>query len=201
MKMSGLILHKVTIGKTTQTVAIFGCTLTSPTLAATILDQGHTIADKLQVTLQLADAARVAGFHHLLFAIIHALHAFNQGTQRASNLGTEILRFAAAQRQIARALKILGISNETRQLAGVILGGPQKVLHRAYTQFLTKTGAHDSPEVLDITSHEKEKELQEAFKISSVELAATAFSRRIPDRRQAIKKIIYDHCALLSITH
>ncbi|MFX1562619.1 MAG: KEOPS complex subunit Cgi121 [Promethearchaeota archaeon] len=197
--MSGLIIHKITIGETIHTVAIFGCTLTSPIEVTTLINHGQTIGNKFHVTIQLMNAAKVAGYHHLLFAIIHALRAFHQGKQRASNIGMEILRFAAAQRQIARALEILGITNDTKQLAGVIVSGSRRYLNRVYTHFLSATGGHSSPEVLDVTSREKEEELQEAFKISSVELEATAVSRRTRDRRQAIKKIIYEHCALQSI--
>jgi KEOPS complex subunit Cgi121 len=201
MNMSGPIIQKVRISDTTHTLAIFGCTLPTLTSASTILNQGQNISDKLQVTFQLANAARIAGHHHLLFATIHALQAFHHGRHRASNLGTEILRFAAAQRQITHALKILGITNETRKLAGVIVGTPQRVLLRAYDQFLSSTGATNSPEVLEIGSQEKEEALLKAFKISPVELDTTTFSPQALDKRQAIKKIIYDHCALLSITH
>jgi len=199
--MCGLIIHNVTIGKTSHPVAVFGCNLTSTHSATTILNTGQVIADKLQVTLQLVNAARVAGFHHLLFAAIHALQAFHQGTQRALNLGLEILRFAAANHQIGRALKILGITDKTKEIAGVILGGSPKILQHAYMQFLTETGAKNSEEILEIISNEKEKELLKTFKISSVELDATTLSQETKDRRQAIKKIIYDRCALLSITH
>lgn len=199
--MSGLIIQKIPIGETIHTVAIFGCTLTSPMAAETLINHGQNIGNKFHVTIQLMDAARIADSHHLLFAIIYALQAFHRGKQRASHIGMEILRLAAAQRQITRALDILGITNETKQLAGVIVSGSRRVLDRVYTRFLAATEAHNSPEVLDITSSEKEEELQEAFKISSAELAATAISRRTSDRRQAIKKIIYEHCALQSINH
>jgi KEOPS complex subunit Cgi121 len=60
-------------------------------------------------TLQLLNADRIAGYEHALHAAIHAIKAFERGENIANDLGLEICLRASAQRQISKALDILGI--------------------------------------------------------------------------------------------
>jgi len=197
--MTNLILHEVKVDDSSHVVGVFGCSLPSPVPTSTLLDHSRAIAEELGVTLQLFKADRVAGPHHLLFAALHALHSFQRGVQRASSLGMEILRFAAAQRQISRALTLLGITDDTRRLAGVILNESPSVLRQAHTRFLAVTGAEDAPQTLQIRSPAKENQIRQAFDISEKELAAIAASRHASDRRAALAKLVFDRCALTAI--
>jgi tRNA threonylcarbamoyladenosine modification (KEOPS) complex Cgi121 subunit len=192
------MLHETALEQTAQCVGVFGCTLSTPIAVAELLKQSREIATQFGVTLQLADASYLAGAPHLFFAAIHALRAFQRGTKRADILGTEILRFAAAQRQITRALTLLGVTNETRTLGGVLLGGPPETLRKAYQEFLNRTKATDAPTVLEITTPAKAASVQQLFEITPTEVAATAASRRPKDQYQAITKLVYERCALLA---
>jgi tRNA threonylcarbamoyladenosine modification (KEOPS) complex Cgi121 subunit len=198
MNLSPLMLHEVRLEQSPQTIGIFGCTLAARITAADLLKHSRDVAAHFNVTLQLADASYVAGPSHLLIAAMHALRAFQRGTKRADVLGTEILRFAAAQRQITRALSLMGIKDETRSLGGVLLGAPPETLRKAYQEFLNLTGATDAPTVLEIATSAKAASIQGLFEITPTEVDATAMSRRRQDRCQAIMKLVYERCALLA---
>jgi len=198
MNLSPLMLHEVRLEQSTQAIGVFGCTLAARIAAADLLKHGKEVATHFNVTLQLADASYVAGASHLLIAAMHALRAFQRGTKRADVLGTEILRFAAAQRQITRALSLMGIKDETRSLGGVLLGASPETLQNAYQEFLTLTGATDAPTVLEIATPAKAASIQGLFELTPTEVDATATSRRQQDRYQAIMKLVYERCALLA---
>lgn len=198
--MSPLLIKDVTVGKVSHVVGIFGCTISTPLPVSTLLEQAESIATSHKIVFQLVKAAQVAGVSHLLFATIHALSAFHYGTQRSASLGMEILRFTAAQRQISRALQLMGVTDSTQHLAGILVNTSAEILHQVYDEFRNVTGAQDAPAVLDLASEKKEKAIKKAFKISVQELQATALSNRGEDRRQALQKIVYDRCALLAIS-
>jgi tRNA threonylcarbamoyladenosine modification (KEOPS) complex Cgi121 subunit len=112
----------------------------------------------------------------------------------------EILRFAAARRQIAQALDQMGISKTTRRFGGVLTNSKVASLERAYREFISIVEGTDDTSVLEITSEHKEQVLQKAFEIHEDELAVISPSTKPVDRRQALKKIVYDRCALLAIS-
>ena len=56
----------------------------------------------------LFDPSMVCGKAHILSAARHAERAFAEGTNRARNILTEIVLFAACERQIGKALKKMG---------------------------------------------------------------------------------------------
>lgn len=199
--VSPLSFFDVHIAKSSQPVGVLGCSLPLPVDVNDLLSVVQDISDEWQITFQLLDAAYVAGPQHLVFATSHALNAFHYGAQRASALGMEILRFAAAQRQIHRAIAILGIRDSTQQVGGVLLGGTRETLTKSYKVFLNRTGSTDNPKVLEVISDQKEAVLLEAFNISMVELHSTMTSKRVKERRQALQKLVFDRCALLAITH
>jgi KEOPS complex subunit Cgi121 len=196
--LSPLLLHEVYLAKPSRSVGVFGCTLAAPLAVATLLEHGRKVGTRFNVTLQLADASCIAGASHLSIAAMHALRAFERGTKRADVLGTEILRFAAAQRQITRALSLLGIKNGARGIGGILLGASGETLLKAYQAFLGLIGATDDPAVLEITTPAKAAAIQSLFEITPTEVDATATSRRPQDRYHAIMKLVYERCALLA---
>lgn len=198
--MSPLLIKDVTVGESSHVVGIFGCTLSTPLPVSTLLEQAETIATSHKIVLQLINADQVAGASHLLFATIHALTAFHHGTQRSASLGMEILRFTAAQRQISKALQLMGVTDSTQHLAGILVNTSAAILQQVYDEFRNVTGCQDVPTVLDLASEQKEKAIKKAFKVSVQELQATTLSNRGEDRRLALQKIVYERCALLAIT-
>jgi len=69
--------------------------------------------------LALFRADRVYGAPHLLHAAALARRAFDEGRARTSDLPTETLVYAAGERQVHKALALLGVTVVTRELAAV----------------------------------------------------------------------------------
>ena len=69
--------------------------------------------------VQIMDANGIAGKKHALHAAIHALNAFQRNENIAKDLGLEICVRASAQRQISRALDVLGIKEGKMNICAV----------------------------------------------------------------------------------
>lgn len=72
--------------------------------------------------IQLLNADGIAGKEHILHATIHALHAFKRDENIANDLGLEICLRASAQRQISKALDILGLKEGEINVCTVLVG-------------------------------------------------------------------------------
>lgn len=81
---------------------------------ATALDGG--------LEVQLMRAEMVFGRDHLVSAIEHARRAFKVGTNMADSLAVEVLLYASGRRQIAEALRLMGLRPGTTTVAVVVLG-------------------------------------------------------------------------------
>lgn len=197
--MSPLLHQEVFIGPQTHQIGVFGFTRSSPLKPETVNALAQQVLSTHHLTLQLVDADLVAGPDHLLFATLHAHTAFHNQNNRASTLAMEILRFVAAQRQISEALKRFGISKSTRCFGGVLTNSEVASLKTAYREFLSVVEGTDDLSILEITSAQKEQNIQKAFQIHVGELDAISPSTQSEDRRQALKKLVYDRCALIAI--
>jgi KEOPS complex subunit Cgi121 len=198
--MTPLILENVLIGATPHQIAVFGFTRTQPLQPNAINDIAQDVMEKRNLTLQLVNADLVAGSDHLFFATLHAYTAFYHKKNRASTLAMEILRFAAAKRQISHALKVLGVTKSTRRFGGVLTNSKSTTLEDAHQDFLSSIEATDDVSVLDITSAKKAQSLQTTFEISDTELDAVCPSDSPEAKKQALQKLVYDRCALLTLS-
>lgn len=79
-------------------------------------------------TLQLLNADGIAGYEHALHAAVHAIKAFERGENIANDLGLEICLRASAQRQISKALDILGIKNGEMNICAVALNCKEDII-------------------------------------------------------------------------
>jgi KEOPS complex subunit Cgi121 len=70
--------------------------------------------------IQVVDADRIVSERHLTFAAEKALLAFSEDRNVAKDLGVEILRYAAGEHQIERALSI-GASTTTKRVALIMI--------------------------------------------------------------------------------
>lgn len=73
-------------------------------------------------TIQLLDARGIAGKEHIYNAVIHAINSFKRKNNIANDLGMEICLRASAQRQISRAINILGLKKGPMEICMVLVG-------------------------------------------------------------------------------
>lgn len=81
--------------------------------------------------IQLLNADGIAGEEHILHATQQAIYAFKREENIANDLGLEICVRASAQRQISKALQILGLKKGLNNICAVIVdcnGGVDKEL-------------------------------------------------------------------------
>jgi KEOPS complex subunit Cgi121 len=78
--------------------------------------------------LQLLNADGIAGEEHALHSAVHAIKAFERGENIANDLGLEICLRASAQRQISKALNILGIKKGHMNICAVAIGCKEDII-------------------------------------------------------------------------
>ena len=69
----------------------------------------------------LFDPSVVCGKAHIESAVMHADRAFAEGTNRARNILTEIVLYAACERQIGKAMKKMGPKDGSEGMVAAVL--------------------------------------------------------------------------------
>jgi tRNA threonylcarbamoyladenosine modification (KEOPS) complex Cgi121 subunit len=139
---------------------------------------------------QLFDADYIAGPNHLYHAAANAKYALNNGLNISNNLSIETLLYAACESQINRAIKTLGVSEKTRNLAVTVFSDIEN--DPLTNEFAQSLGEIDDS-VLAVTS-EKYEVLVNLFDIT--EEAMKTVGRKPYD---ALTSLITEKGALLSL--
>ena len=79
-------------------------------------------AKSLKVEIQVLDASRICGKEHLIIAAEKAERSFSDKRNLSNTLATEVLLYAASERQISQAIMKLGIKEGIEKLAIVVFG-------------------------------------------------------------------------------
>ncbi|HYU07209.1 MAG TPA: KEOPS complex subunit Cgi121 [Thermoplasmata archaeon] len=87
-----------------------------------IISRAREWASRNESEILLADARGVFGRDHLESAVRHGLRAESAGTMVARSVSMETIRYLAAQRQVADALRVAGIRRGTGRMAIVVFG-------------------------------------------------------------------------------
>ncbi|HSO26054.1 MAG TPA: KEOPS complex subunit Cgi121 [Methanobacteriaceae archaeon] len=86
------------------------------------LERVNALEKNLSCMIQLLDARGIAGKEHVYNAVLHALNSFKRKNNIANDLGMEICVRASAQRQISRAIEILGLKTGPMDICVVLVG-------------------------------------------------------------------------------
>jgi KEOPS complex subunit Cgi121 len=133
-----------------------------------------------QGTIQLLQAPGVAGKEHLLHATYQALVAFQRNENLSQDLGLEICLRTSAQRQISRAIQILGITEGKQAVAAVLVNCPEDALQ----QLESLIGPRD-----DTVLKADLERLKQIYKISDPELHS----------HQNVDNVLIERTALLNL--
>lgn len=140
-----------------------------------------------RTTSQAFDASSIAGKEHLVHATHLALTAHAAKRNFASSLNIELVCWAAAERQIARAFEKVGVRKGSRGLAILSLGGERPPVRRALVSVCRELGIERDDGVLELT-REKVSKLSKVFLISKDELKIAP-----------IQKLVLERIALLAL--
>lgn len=150
--------------------------------------------EKKDAPIQFFDAKNVAGHQHMYFAAINALNAFNKKNNISNSLAVEALLYASAQRQITKAVKMLGIKNDTSNIAALII---PKTSHEKdkYQRIVNETiPGERNDNVLELTD-KKMKNIKKLFDISEIEFKAKLKNEGL--EFEALIDLVIEHMALL----
>lgn len=149
---------------------------------------------KGSASAQFFDAKRVAGPEHLYFAALNAQNAFKKKTNISNSLAVETLLYASAQRQIEKALKMLGIKQGSSEVA-VLIMTENKRENDACTSLVSRMiYGERSDSVLELTD-QKIKGIKKLFRISNREFEAKL--KREGLEKEALTDLVIERVALL----
>ena len=145
--------------------------------------------------VQFFDATLIAGWEHLYFASLNALNAFKSKQNISNSLAVEALLFASAQRQISKAVEMLGIRPESSQVAVLIIA-ETRLKATAALEIISKTISGECDDsTLELTD-KKIEGIKRLFDISDLELKAKL--RKEGLEREALIDLVIEHAALLA---
>ncbi|MDI6805577.1 MAG: KEOPS complex subunit Cgi121 [Candidatus Bathyarchaeia archaeon] len=144
--------------------------------------------------IQFFDAKLVATWQHLYFAALNALTAFKNKTNISKSLSMETLLYASAQRQIRKAMKILGINAETSEMAVLIIGEKPDMMESALRMVSKHINAKEDESVLEL-SKRKNTLIRKTFEISELELKTVM---KKDDLENALSSLVIERMALLT---
>ncbi len=146
------------------------------------------------IQVQFFNAGIVATWEHLYFALLNALTAFRTKRNVSKSLAVEIMLYASAQRQIRKAIELIGVKAGCSDVAVVAVGeksGDVEASVSAASKFLDKV---PNEGVLELSTV-KSVAIRKAFIITEEEL--TVVTKR-GDAEQALVDIVIERMALLS---
>ena len=155
----------------------------------------NTRKKESNVEIQFFDAKYIATWQHLYFAVLNAFTAFRNNRCISKSLAMETMLYASTQRQIRKAMEILGIKSETSQIAVLIIGENSETVKSALSMISATARAQCNDKVLEL-SEEKRRIIQETFGISDSELKTVM---KKDDLEEALTSLIVERMALTAI--
>lgn len=146
------------------------------------------------VEIQFFDAKFVATWRHLCFAALNALTAFKNKSNISKSLEMETMLYASAQRQIRKAMELLGIKPNTINIAVLVVGDKIEKVKTTLSTIQKRIDAQVDGEVLEL-SKEKIALIRKAFDISDRELETIM---RKDDAENALTDLVIERMALLA---
>lgn len=146
------------------------------------------------IAIQFFNAELVATWQHLYFAALNALMAFRNKSTISKNLTMEIMLCASAQRQIRKAIALLGVRQDSANIAAVIMSENPDSARTVLKTVSRHFSAEPDETVLEL-SKSKMQRIRKAFSISETELETVT---KKGDAQQALVDLVIEKMALLS---
>jgi tRNA threonylcarbamoyladenosine modification (KEOPS) complex Cgi121 subunit len=158
----------------------------------------HAVQEKhREVSLQFVDLEKVPGSRYLLLATLNALKSFHSSQPISRTLGMEILLYVSANRQIAEAIQLVGMTSDTGKVAALLVGKSEEEVSGAVELLGQILNQRSNDELIDHWSAERIENVLTIFGIGSKELKATL--RKNETKAQAIERLAIERSALLAV--
>jgi tRNA threonylcarbamoyladenosine modification (KEOPS) complex Cgi121 subunit len=149
--------------------------------------------ESYDLELQLFNADLVATWQHLYFATLNALMAFKTNNNTSKTLALETALYSSAQRQIKKALELIGTKPDSKNVAILLISQSKESIRSALSEVSKRLGTDPDETVLDL-SEEKNLKIKGAFDISDTELRASS-SKGLG---KSLVNLVIERAALLS---
>lgn len=147
-----------------------------------------------KVWIQFFDSSLIATWEHLFFATLNAQLSFKNNSNISKSMEIETLLYASTQNQIDKAIKIIGLKDETEYIAIVIVGKNESQIDETLLEISESIGKKPDDSVIEL-SKRKLKKIAKEFNISDNEIASVIKKDNI---NGAVRDIILEKIALLS---
>jgi tRNA threonylcarbamoyladenosine modification (KEOPS) complex Cgi121 subunit len=149
------------------------------------------------VKIQVVNAIRVAGKPHLFFAYINAKKSFEQGQGISDSLELETLLYSSCQRQINKAIDMIGVTPQTSNLAVILFDSGQKEIKDAENMLIKLVLGVRDDSVLKVKERNKCEELMNTFRVTELEMETMTLIGL--NRNEALIWLIVERVSLLSV--
>lgn len=153
-----------------------------------------TRREQQETAIQFFNAELVATWQHLYFAVVNALTSFRNKSNISKNVAVEVMLYASAQRQIRKAIALVGVKRDSANVAMVIIGENPDVVKTALSSVSEHIGREPDETVLALSTG-KVQSIRSAFSISENELKTVVKSG---EAQQALVDLVCEQMALLS---
>ncbi len=143
--------------------------------------------------IQLFDSDKVAGADHLRFAVLNAMKAFASKTNVSETLAIEILLYASGRTQIGEAIRLLGTTDNTKNLALLIVADNETLICESLAKIHSLVPGTVDDSILDKWNAE---EVVRLFDIKEEEIRAVR--RRGESLKSSIYRLVLERMAILS---
>jgi len=154
----------------------------------------HFRKENRGASVQFFDAKQVAGPQHLYFAALNALNAFEKNTNISNNLAVEALLYASAQRQIKKAVNMLGIKQDSSEVAALIITENRQKKSDCL-RLVTKTVPGERDDSVLEPTDKKIGNIKKLFRISDLEFEAKLEKEGL--EKEALTDLVIERMALL----
>jgi KEOPS complex subunit Cgi121 len=144
--------------------------------------------------VQFFNAELVATWQHLYFAVLNALLAFKNERNISKSVAMEAMLYASAQRQIRKAIDLMGVKCSSANVAVVVIGESAESVESFLSEVSKRVGEKTDDGVLEL-SKEKVQGIREAFGITETELETVMEKDNGED---ALVDLVIERVALLS---
>jgi tRNA threonylcarbamoyladenosine modification (KEOPS) complex Cgi121 subunit len=154
--------------------------------------------EKWNTSVQFFNSKLIAGPDHLFFAALNALNNFKNKINISNNIAIEILLFSSAQRQIRKAIDMIGINQKSSQIAILVINETRleviKILEAVSKYLIAERD--DSVILLD---SEKFERIRNLFQISDLELKSKLNEKGY--EKEALVDLVIERMSLLTTSN
>jgi tRNA threonylcarbamoyladenosine modification (KEOPS) complex Cgi121 subunit len=156
--------------------------------------------DQTILAVQLFDSGTIATHLHPLISALYALHAFETSKNISNTLGTEILLYASAQRQIIDAIQGIGLKPTSRNVAVIAVGSKQEYVIQIIRRVTQELAGQMDDNVLNINEPEKIETIERVFGIGRKELESIQTRTDAKDLEWSITRRVLSRISIMAIS-